>query len=170
MRSAIWLTILAVVAYSPLSSGGAAENQQWEEIFFGANQAYKKGRFSDAIDGYSQLLQSGQGSGHLYYNLGNTYFRLNDLGKAILNYERARLMLPRDSDLDFNFRYARDQLKDAVSESQRYMSIVFFWLDSLNLDELFWSFAVLNILFWGGGFLRDYLLGPSGPTIYLFFS
>jgi tetratricopeptide (TPR) repeat protein len=157
VRSTVWLAVFAVITYASLSAAIGADNQQWEEIFFKANQAYKEGRFNDAIDGYSQLLQSGQGSGHLYYNLGNAYFRLNDLGKATLNYERARVMLPRDEDLDFNFRYARDQLKDAVFESQRYTNQVFFWLDSLNLDELFWVFAVLNVLFWGGLLARLFI-------------
>lgn len=125
-----------------------AENQQWEALFFSANEAYKEGGFQEAVDGYSQLIQSGHESGHLFYNLGNAYFRLNELGWAILNYERARLLMPRDADLNFNLRYARDQMQDAVAESQGLMNTTFFWLDTFNLYELFWSFAVLNVVFW----------------------
>jgi tetratricopeptide (TPR) repeat protein len=127
----------------------AAEHEHWEEVYFQANQAYKEGRFQEAIDGYRQLIQSGHGSGHIYYNLGNGYIRLHQLGKAILNYERARLLLPRDADLDFNLRYARDHIRDKVPEVRNTMSIIFFWLRSLTLSDLFWGFAVLNTLFWG---------------------
>ncbi len=141
--------LVILSTFFPLAPGITAEDQQWEEIFFRANKAYQEGRFHDAIDGYSQVLRSGHGDGHLYFNIGNAYFRLGDLGQAILSYERARLGLPRDADLNFNFRYARDQLKDAVPQSQGFISMTFFWLDALNLDELFWGFAVLNILFWG---------------------
>ena len=132
-----------------LSYGIAAADQQWEEAFFKANQAYKEGHFQQAIDGYSQLVGAGFETGHLFYNLGDAYFRLNQLGQAILNYERANILIPRDPDLKFNLGHARDQTKDAISEPDGFISMVFFWLDSLNLDEFFWGFSVINVLFWG---------------------
>ena len=153
MRSFIWLTLLSLVAFFPLTSGMAAESGQWE-FFFGANQAYKEGRFQEAIDGYRRLIRSGHKNGHLYYNLGNAHFRLNHLGQAILNYERAGLLIPRDADLNFNLRYARDQIRDVVPESQDFIGMTFFWLNDLNLNELFWCFAILNVLFWGILFAR----------------
>ena len=127
----------------------AAETRSWEELFVKANQAYRADRFQEAVDGYRQLLQAVGGNGHLYYNLGNAYLRLNDLGRAILNYERAHLLMPRDADLNFNLLFARDQIKDAVVPSRGFIDRTFFWLNSLNLDELFWVFVVLNVLFWG---------------------
>ncbi len=132
-----------------LSCGIAAADQQWEEAFFKANQEYKEGCFQQAVDGYSQLVGAGYETGHLFYNLGNAYFRLNQLGRAILNYERAHVLMPRDADLKFNLDHARDQTKDAISESNGFINMVFFWLASLNIDELFWGFTVINVLFWG---------------------
>lgn len=129
--------------------GFAGDIEQREKIFFEANQAYEEGRFHEAVEGYRRLIQSGYGNGHVYYNLGNSYVRLNQFGRAILNYERARLLLPRDADLDFNLRYARDQIRDAISGSQGFVSMTFFWLKSLALRDLFWAFAMLNVLFWG---------------------
>ena len=125
-----------------------AENQQSEELFFRANQAYKEGRFQQAVNGYRRLIESGHESGELFYNLGNAYFRLNQLGRAILNYERARLLIPRDADLNFNLGLARDEMQDAVSESQDLISTTFFWLESFNLYEVLWGFAILNLAFW----------------------
>ena len=164
MRELIWLSILSVLF--PFANGLAAESEQWEEVFFGANQAYKEDRFKEAINGYQQLIQSGHSSGHVYYNLGNAHIRLNQLGRAILNYERARLVLPRDADLDFNLNYARDQLQDAVSESQSFVAMTFFWLKSLNLSELVSGFAILNGIFWGILCIRVFY--RSEWTYYLF--
>jgi tetratricopeptide (TPR) repeat protein len=128
----------------------AAEGRQWEETFIRANQAYADERFEEAVRGYTELIRSGHGSGHVYYDLGNAYTRLNQLGRAILNYERALLALPRDGDLDFNLRYARGQLKDVMPESREMHPAAFFFLDRLTLREFFRVFAVVNGLFWAG--------------------
>jgi len=152
MKRLVWHVAFALLCSLATTAGGGSE--QWEEIFFRANQAYKEGRFQEAVNGYRQLIESGHGKGHIYYNLGNGYVRLDELGEAILNYERARLVLPRDADLDFNLRYARDQIQDVLPRSSDFVSMTFFWLESLNLGELFWSFAVLNVVSWGILLLR----------------
>lgn len=157
MRRFIRLTIFPLFVLFPLTDGIPAENQPWEELFFRANQAYRQGRFQEAIDGYLQLIRSGHGNGHLYYNAGNAYFRQDELGRAILYYERANLLIPRDADLKFNHRYALDQTRDAIAESYGFMSMTFFWLNVLNLNELFWTLALLNLLFWGALFVRLFL-------------
>lgn len=154
MKRIVWSPLVALIFLVSVTTGIAAENQQWEETFFAANQAYKEGRFQDAVDGYNQLIRSGHPGGHIYYNLGNACFRLNQFGLAILNYERARLLIPRNADLNFNLGHARDQIRDAISESHGLISTTFFWLDSLSLDELFVGFAILNVLFWGILLLR----------------
>lgn len=126
----------------------ALQTSESEELFFSSNQAYRQGRFQEAIDGYGQLIQSGHKEGNLYYNLGNAYFRMDQLGRAILNYERAHVLMPRDADLNFNLSHARDKTQDAVSESHDLVSMTFFWLKDLSLGELLWGFAILNLLFW----------------------
>jgi tetratricopeptide (TPR) repeat protein len=132
----------------------ALQTSESEELFFSSNQAYRQGRFQEAIDGYDQLIRSGCKEGNLYYNLGNAYFRMGQLGRAILNYERAHLLMPRDADLNFNLSHARDKTQDAVSESQDLVSITFFWLKDLSLIKLMWGFAILNLLFWTALLIR----------------
>ena len=154
MRRYIHLILLAVIAFSSGRTYPGAETRAREELFFKANQAYREGRFQEAIDGYTRLVQDGQGNGHLYYNLGNAYFRQNDLGKAILFYERAYRLMPRDADLRFNLGYALDQTRDAIPKNQSFIRMTFFWLNDFNLGELFWGFAIVNILFWGVLLLR----------------
>jgi hypothetical protein len=62
--------------------------------------------------------------------------------------------MPRNADLNFNLRHARDQIRDQVTETQGVLTAAFFWLDSLSLHELFLGFALLNLLFWSILFVR----------------
>ena len=143
-RLIILLLFTVLTGVSPAS----AQHNPWEEIFVQANRAYKEGQYRQAVSGYRRLLERGIRSGHLFYNLGNAYFRMDELGRAILNYERARLFLPRDPDLNFNLNYARDQVQDDIPHSRGFLQATFFWVDSLTLRELFRGFAVLNLFFW----------------------
>ena len=70
-----------------------------------ANALYAGGQYQQAVDKYEQIAASIQ-NGVIYYNLGNTYFRLGNRGKAILNYERAKQLMPRDKDTSFNLKVA----------------------------------------------------------------
>ncbi len=75
--------------------------------FVSAGVAYKDKDYDKAISLYNKIINSGWESGAIYYNLANSYFRKGDIGRAILNYERARRLIPADSDLNYNLRYAR---------------------------------------------------------------
>jgi len=147
VKKGIGLTIALLMAALCVTSDARADNGS-EEIFFQANQAYREGHFQRAIEGYLQLIGSGHRKGHIYYNLGNAYFRTDQLGRAILAYERALLLIPRDPDLKFNLSHARDQIRDAIGDSHGSIETVFFWLRSFSCTELFGCFAVLNLLFW----------------------
>jgi tetratricopeptide (TPR) repeat protein len=151
MRDAIFLkSLLIVLALLSLSGSCFAANRlSAGELYFEANRAYKENRYQQAIDGYLELLGLGYVNGHVYYNLANAYLRSGQLGRAILNYERAMVLIPRDADLEFNLRYALDQTRDAISPTQNFLRQAFFWLDDLTFNELLWSFGVLNIVFWG---------------------
>jgi len=79
--------------------------------FVEAGLFYKKGNYPSAINQYADIISNGKESGQLYYNLGNSYFKNGQLGKAVLNYERALLLIPRDSDLNFNYDYAQASME-----------------------------------------------------------
>ena len=88
-------------------------------LFAEAAEDYKQGHYKEAIDSYEEVLQSGWESGALYFNLGNGYFKNGQLGKAILNYERAQMLTPRDSDLRFNYHYAFLQVKPSFAAPEK---------------------------------------------------
>lgn len=139
----VWLLVFFLLA-----NGAKAKNDSSaKEVFFEANRAYKNDRFQEAADGYLKLIENGFENGHIYYNLGNAYFRIGDLGRAILSYERARLLIPRDDDLIFNLSHARNQAQDAISDFRTFPLNDFLGLDDVNLYETFFAFTLLNIFF-----------------------
>lgn len=86
--------------------------------FIAAEAAYKDDKFQEAIAKYEEIILGGKTSGPIYYNLANSYFKIGNIGKAILNYERAKRIIPRDSDLIFNAAYVQSkipQVKDSRS-------------------------------------------------------
>ncbi len=82
-----------------------------------ANQLYADGKFAEAISVYQDLVQS-KPSAEIYYNLGNAYFKDKQFGNAILNYERAKRLNPRDPDIRSNLSYA-DRLIEYKVEDKR---------------------------------------------------
>ncbi|MDP2646112.1 MAG: hypothetical protein Q8P24_14325 [Desulfobacterales bacterium] len=150
------------------AAGSTAGNVNQEEGFFKANQAYKAGSYPEAAEGYRRIIEASGPNGHLYYNLANAYLRLDDIGRAILFYEKARQHIPRDADLNFNLSYAHDQTRDSLSVSRDFLSSTFFWLDELTLTEVFWAFVVVNGLFFS--ILSVRLISKAEWTYYLLFA
>ena len=75
--------------------------------FKAANQLYDVGKFAEAATSYEKI---GPKTAHVYYNLGNAWFRQNKLGLAVLNYARARRLAPRDPDILANLKFAQQRL------------------------------------------------------------
>lgn len=79
-----------------------------------ADDEYKKGHYQQAIKDYEELLKKGP-SVELYYNLGNSYYRTDNITRAVLNYERALLLAPGDADIRFNLQMARSKTIDKIT-------------------------------------------------------
>ncbi len=74
-----------------------------------AETAYVAEQYDKAIEIYESVLKSYGDSYELYYNLGNSYFKIGKMAPAILNYERALLIKPGDGDIRFNLEMAKQQ-------------------------------------------------------------
>ena len=95
--------------------------------FKAANQLYDAGKFAEAAVAYEKIEPK---TAHVYYNLGNVWFRQDKLGLAILNYARANRLAPRDPDILANFKFAQQRLGvDDVNTSphaaERFLHSVF---------------------------------------------
>lgn len=78
-----------------------------------ADSAYVRQNYQQAIKDYEELLAGGV-SADVYYNLGNAYYRTDNITKAVLNYERALLLHPGDGDIRFNLQMARSKTIDKI--------------------------------------------------------
>jgi tetratricopeptide (TPR) repeat protein len=101
-----------------LPAAAAAAGNGLTALFEKANQAYHEGRFEEAREAYEELLHQDVVDGRLFYNLGDTYYQLGDLGRAMLYYLRAQRLLPRDPDVRANIALLRraTQPDDAPQE------------------------------------------------------
>lgn len=79
------------------------------------NAAYQKEQYSVARDRYLDGIHGGVDNGHVWYNLGNAYFRLGERGHAIASYRRALELVPRDPDIQANLAFARQRVTESAS-------------------------------------------------------
>lgn len=81
------------------------------EYFNQGNALYREGDYEAAIEQYERVLSRQLESSHLYFNLANAYYKEGSLGQAMLNYERALLLNPRESDINYNYKYIKNELE-----------------------------------------------------------
>jgi len=113
-------------------------------LFLEGVNSYKNGDFSTAAQRFEQVAQNGVKSGQLYYNIGNSYLKAGDIGRAILWYERSIKLIPLDPDLKFNLDYARGFVKDKPDEEGiRVSDLVFVWMDYIPSRNLQFGALVL---------------------------
>jgi tetratricopeptide (TPR) repeat protein len=98
-----------------------------------ADSAYMQGHYQQAIELYEQLLGQGK-SAAIYYNLGNAYYRTDDITRAVLAYERAQKMAPGDDDIRFNLQMAREKTIDKIVPRSE-MFFVTWWHALVNMQS-----------------------------------
>ncbi|MEA3286829.1 MAG: tetratricopeptide repeat protein [Candidatus Marinimicrobia bacterium] len=113
----------------------------YERIMLSGNQYYEQGDFDQAIEAYETILKSDGATAALYYNLGNAYFNQKDYGKAILYFEKARILSPRDADILHNLKFSKLFLKDRFDLPEPMPLVAWF-------DEIRQSLALAELQFW----------------------
>ncbi len=83
-------------------------------LFNKATEAYNAGDFNKAIENYLAIISAGEHSSAVYYNLGNAYYKLNQIAPSIYYYEKALLLNPNDNDIRTNLGYAQNMTLDAI--------------------------------------------------------
>lgn len=122
-------------------------------------EAYNNGNYEQAISlletERDEQLSKGMESADLYYNLGNAYFRDNEIAKAILYYERALLLKPDDKDIRHNIAYANTRIEDKIPESDNFFLSE--WMQALqktkSSGDWAWFAIICFVLFIGILFL-----------------
>ncbi len=117
--------------------------------FINAMEAYRQQDYPTAVRGLTALADEGVVNGQLFYDLGNACLKQEDLGRAILWYERALKLRPGDPDLKFNLEYARSLTQDAEEAGGTpLVRIFFFWKYALSPRTITILALICNFLFW----------------------
>jgi len=101
-----------------------------------ANEAYEKGDYTLAIDTYSKIISEGKQSADLFYNLGDAYYKNNELGKSIWAFESALKLDPNHEDALFNLEFANAQTDDKIDTSHhglKHWMKGFLYTENINL-------------------------------------
>jgi hypothetical protein len=155
--SGVVLTALLVIGSALLTPKVSVD----AKAMAAANQLYNAGNYHEAGRIYEQIITQGVQDSAVYFNLGNAYYRQGDLGRAIVNYQRAALLDPRDADIEANLALTREQagivtgmessLADVPGPLGMLAEMTSNWL-SLNetavMSLTFWFLAGLLILGW----------------------
>ncbi len=118
------------------------------DLFKNANDLYAKAQYSEAAVLYEQLVSNNDVAPELYFNLGNAYYKLDEVGKSILNYERALRIKPTYENAKFNLEMARLKVVDNVVQVPSFF--IMRWIDSLiklmSSNQWFWLSVALLLV------------------------
>lgn len=141
--------LLALMAWLPSDAGAITKAN--------ADSAYARQQYQQAIKDYEELLHDGV-SAELYYNLGNAYYRTDNITRAVINYERALLLSPGDGDIRFNLQMARSKTIDKITPESEMFFVT-------------WYHALVNIMSvdgWARTALVSFALAIVLALAYLF--
>jgi len=126
-----WLIIILIICiFVPL-----VHSDSYQLYFEDANRAYLEGKYDVAAQKYQQLIENGAISGEVYFNLGNSYYKLNQFGLAILYYEKANRFLQGDEALEKNLKLARLRTIDEIDPIPQ-LFLKMWWDKLINLFAL----------------------------------
>lgn len=117
---------------------------QNDQLFDQGKELYKNGKYQQAINSWMQILENGQTSSELYFNLGNAQYKLNQIGPSIYYYEKALQLAPNDSDIKTNLSFAENARVDAIEPLPK--SVFSKWYSNIADTFTFDGWAVMAVV------------------------
>ncbi len=124
---------------------GFLATAQNNKLFEEGNTFYNNGKYPEAIAKYQAILDSGEHSAEVYFNLGNAHYKLNHIAPSIYYFEKALQLSPNDKDIENNLAFARNMTIDAI-EPVPELGISKFFKQAINLLG-FDIWALLSVVF-----------------------
>lgn len=144
MKKFFWI-LISIFALTHSATAQDAAISKWEQ----ANVAYADEDFALAARHYESLLTTGSENWELYYNLGAAYYKDGELGRAILNFERALVLNPRNEDIEHNLAVARAHTVDKIDSVPRFFLLE--WLSAARDSMSVNVWTMVMIIFIAGG-------------------
>ena len=141
MKRIIIVTALLLMSVVGVMAQTSAE--RWEV----GNKAYIEGNYDKAIEEYTAILDGGEYSMKLYYNLANAYFKTGAMGKAILYYNKALRIAPSQEDIRHNLALAEAQTKDRIAVIPEFF--LNRWLRTMRNSMSCTAWSVLSLVWLG---------------------
>jgi tetratricopeptide (TPR) repeat protein len=143
--------ILTALLFSLITSGAASQDSGTGKFNQGVTY-FSAGTYNEALQAWTEVYNTGYRSASLCYNIGNAYFKLNNIPQAILFYERAYLLKPADEDINYNLQIARTLIVDRFQEIPELFFVRWYDFISLFLSSNMWARIsiisfVLSLLF-----------------------
>lgn len=126
---------------------------QNETLFEQGNDLYNKGDFENAISKYEAIINAGEHSSELYFNLANAHYKLNHIAPSIYYYEKALKLAPNDKEIQNNIAFARNMTIDAIDKTPeigfaKFSKNITNWLTFDNWAKLSVLLMVLFVVFY----------------------
>ena len=87
---------------------------QVEVVFDEGNALYNQGNYYEAIEKYTSIINNGSESAELYYNLGNAYYKINDIANSIFYFEKSLLLDPNNNETINNLSFSQNMTIDRI--------------------------------------------------------
>ncbi len=187
-----FLLFLVLLAMTPLVARAELSESEIADLFSQGKELFRQANdqapadpvgardlYGKAALRFERIVrEGGVRNGRLFYNIGNAYFRMNDIGRAILNYRRAERFIPNDPNLQQNLDYARKRRLDRVEETQKSKALraVFFWHYDFSTRTRSRVFTLAFLLVWCAAAARlfwrrsslNWTIGVCGTVSALF--
>jgi tetratricopeptide (TPR) repeat protein len=120
-----------------------------QDAFEKGNSLYQKGQYKEAVSTYETILKSGQESAEVYFNLGNCYYKLNQVAPSVYNFEKALALQPNDSEIQNNLAFAKKMAIDEIQVTPivGFSKIIQDFTSRFHYDTWAWIAIVLAISF-----------------------
>ena len=116
MKKQLVLLLFLTIFFTQHSAAAESEHKYYYDLALQGNEQYTAGNYDSAITLYSQVVNASISSANLFYNLGNSYFKVNELAPSIYYLEKAQKLAPFDKDISFNLEMAKDQIPDRIKD------------------------------------------------------
>ncbi len=137
----------------------AAAQEDVSSLWEKAGEAFAAGQWQNALNCYQMIEGEGLVSDDLYYNIGNTFLKLQDNAHAILYYERALKLNPSHADAAHNLEIVRQMTLDKIDEVPDFILVSWFHNLRQGLSANAWAWITLGLLLLAGILLTVFRSG-----------